>query len=139
MLDDKAKLKLRQLMEARERKDKALIEEKAAKKNLKEVEADVYDALRESGIVGAIKVDLGEPWGMVRFHTRTTDYADVIDDEKLLAWLKERGELEAYSRPELAKGLLNEYVRNLKEAGSSFPPGLSYRESRGVTVTRQKG
>lgn len=144
IFSDEFKQKLRQLLEARDdyaEKDKAA---KEAKKVLDEIELDVYDLFMgveddpESGLKGTIPVPLGPPYGTVKFRTRTTHYAKIVDDERLQEHFEERAMVDEVSAPKFVKSRLNEMVRETIENNGKLPPGLSYYTDRGMTITRQK-
>lgn len=138
MLSDDALNKLRRLMETRTARDEAKRALENAESDFRECEADVYEALDESGVLGTVKVDLGEPWGVVSFRTRETLFGRVIDDEAALSYFEERAMLDEVSAPKIVKRRINEIVRDHHEQGLDMPPGIDYYPQRGVTISRQK-
>jgi hypothetical protein len=139
MISETAKSKLRRLMEARTERDEAKHTLEVAEAEFREIEAEVYDEMEESGTAGTIKVDLGEPWGTVAFRTRETIYSRIIDEQAALDYFESRAMLDDVSAPKFTKKRLNEIVRDCREQGLELPPGLDYLPNRGVTITRQKG
>ena len=73
--------KLRLLVELREKRDTDAAAAEASEKAYREHEADVWMALDESPLTGAIKIDLGEPYGVVTFRYRETYYGRILDKE----------------------------------------------------------
>ena len=138
MIDSAAKAKLRRLMEARVSRDEAKAALDAAEKDFRQIEAEVYEALEESGLDGTVKIDLGPPYGKVSFRTRETYYGRIIDDEKALDYFEERAMMDEFTAPKFVKARLNEIVRERIEAGEEMPPGVDYYPNRGVTITRAK-
>lgn len=138
MLDDSAKAKLRRLMESRTARDEAKKALDRLEAEFRECEADVYEALDESGMVGTVKVDLGSPWGVVSFRTRETLYGRIIDEEAALAYFEKRAMVDEISAPKFVKRRINEIVRDHHEQGLDMPPGVDFYPNRGITITRQK-
>lgn len=100
----------------------------------------VHELLTKGGTKGSTTVDLGEGYGVVRFTPRATTYADVYDEKKLHEWIEENGRgPELYFPDKLRMKPLNEMAREIKEhENAEFPPGLQFREQKGVTVTKVK-
>lgn len=138
MVSDEDKAKLRQLLEARQQYDEARAAEQAAKKAKDEIELEVFDRFEDSGQMGTLKVDLGEPWGVVSFRTRETYFAQIVDQDEVQEFYEQRAMMDEVSAPKFVMKRLNEDVRQAIELGQPLPPGLSYYASRGMTVTRQK-
>jgi hypothetical protein len=147
IISDEAKEQLRQLLAARDKVEELEAELKTAKEDLEEVELDVYEMFEapddegQPAIRGTITVNLGEPYGVVKFRTRKTHYADVADDDKLREYYEERGELDnVMTEPKWVKKELNSDVREiLDKPDGRIPPGMTYHTKRGMTITRQKG
>lgn len=139
MISDEAKSKLRRLMELRVRRDEAKQELATAEADFRDCEADVYESMEEDAVQGTLKVDLGEPWGIVSFRTRETYYARVIDEEAAEEYFEQRAMMDEISSPKFVKKRLNEIVRDHIEQNKDMPPGIDYYPDRGVTITRQKG
>lgn len=138
MISEDDKELLRRLMEARQDYDEAAALEKRLKSVRDEVELDVFDHFENAGVMGSIKADLGEPWGVVSFRTRETHYAQIIDSDEVEEHYAQRAMLDEVSAPKFVKARLNEEVRECLDQGRDLPPGLSYYTNRGMTVTRQK-
>lgn len=138
MISEEAKAKLRRLMEARDKRDadKKALEQSEA--DYRDTEADVYEAMEESGQKGALKVDLGPPWGIVSFSQRETYYGRIIDDRAALEHFEQRGMVDETTAPKFVKARINEIIRDAREQGLDMPPGIDYYARRGVTITRQK-
>ena len=146
IISEEAKAKLRLLLAARDAVDQLESQLKDAKRECDEVEMDVFDmfsAEDDDGnpvITGTLSVPLGEPYGTVKFRTRETHYAKIVDDDKLKEYYTEQGELDtAMTAPKWVMKEVNSDVRTAIDNGTSLPPGTTYRTDRGMTVTRQKG
>lgn len=139
MIDRSALSKLRRLMEARVKRDDDKKVAETSEKYYREIEDEVYHELEESGVVGTVKVDLGDPFGVVSFKTRETAYGRVIDDDAALEYFENRGMVDDVTAPKFKRKRVSEIVRELLEDGETeMPPGVDYYFNRGVTITRQK-
>jgi hypothetical protein len=125
-------------MEARTARDEAKRDLEAKEEAFRECEADVFESLSDSGVQGSVKVDLGDPWGVVAFRTRETYFGRIIDEEAALEYFEQRAMIEEISAPKFVKRRINEIVRDCIEQGIDTPPGVDYYPQRGVTITRQK-
>lgn len=125
-------------MEVRQARDEAKIASENLEKEYREMEADVYEELNENPVAGTLKVDLGDPWGVVSFLPRETFFGRIIDDEKALQYYEQRAMVEEVSSPKFVMRRINEEVRDCLEQGRELPPGLDWYARRGVTITRQK-
>lgn len=141
MISNDTKSKLRRLMELRQDRDEKTQAAKVANEAYIEMELDVYEAFEddEEGVEGTLKVNLGDPWGVVSFRTRETYYGRIIDDEAALEYFAQRAMVDEISAPKFVKKRINEIVRDHIEQGIDMPPGIDYYPQRGMTVTRQKG
>jgi hypothetical protein len=123
-------------MEARVARDEAKTTFKRLEQEYRSIEADIYEELED--MPGTLSVDLGEPWGVVKFRNRETYYAKIIDDEKAQEYYESRAMMDEVSSPKFVMARLNEEVRERIDLGQSPPPGVDYYANRGVTITRQK-
>lgn len=138
MISEADKAKLRRLMEARDKRDKAKVALSAAEEAYREIEAEVHEEL-SSSIAGTLKVPLGPPWGTVSFLPKKTIYAKILNPDKLLEYLEQRAMVDEFTEPKLVSGRLNEMVREIDETGERMPPGLDSSPRRYVQITKQKG
>jgi hypothetical protein len=138
MITEETIATLRRFMETRERRDEAKKEHDEAKKEYVEAELDLFEALIDNPIKGALKVDLGDPWGVVSFAPRETYYAQIVDEEEALKHYEQRARIDEVTSPKFVMARLNEDVRDAMEGNGKMPPGVTYYPRRGVTVTRQK-
>jgi hypothetical protein len=138
LIPESTKALLRRFLELRDAKEMAEAAADTAKKEYREAEAELHEALSE-GTDGTLRVNLGPPWGTVSFLPQATPYATVINERKLEDYLEERQMMDEYSKPALVKGRLNELVREMDERGERMPPGLEIYKRRYIRVTRQKG
>lgn len=137
------KEKCRQLLAARDAYAEADARRKAAKKELDEIELDVFELFEGMAAEGdkssaSLPVPLGEPYGVVKFRTRETHYAKIADEDALMEWLENRAMVDEVSGPSFVKRRLHEMVRTALENRENLPAGLTYYTDRGMTVTRQK-
>jgi hypothetical protein len=130
--------KFRRLMELREAEDVAKAEYTAAKREAEELEDEIWDEMAESGLAGALKLDLGEPWGVITFQNKETFYARINDAEAARAYFAEHFEEEPVTEQKFVMARLNEVVREAIDTRSDLPPGVDWRPKRFVSVTRQK-
>lgn len=100
----------------------------------------VHELLLKDGTKGSTTVDLGEGYGTIRFTPRSTTYGDIYDERAFHEWIEENGRAEELYFPDkLRMKPINEMAREIKEhENAQFPPGLQYREQKGVTVTKLK-
>jgi hypothetical protein len=137
VIPEAAKAKLRRLMEARDKRDKAKKALETAEKDYREIEAEVHEELSES-VEGTLKVPLGPPWGTVSFLPKSTTYSNVLNEDRLLEYLEDRALVDEYTKPSVVKGRLNELVREIEDTGEQMPPGLDAYKRRYVQITKQK-
>ena len=138
MVNAEAKAKFRRLIEARTARDEAKKALETAEQEFRDIEAEVYEALEDSGVKGTLKVDLGPPWGTISFRTRETFYGRIIDDHLAQEYFEQRAMMDEVSAPKFVKRRINEIVREAMEGDGEMPPGIDYYPQRGVTITRQK-
>lgn len=139
MISQASLSKLRRLMELRAARDELVIAQKESERAYRDAETEVYEELSDAAVVGTVKVNLGEPWGVVSFLPRETYFGKIIDPQKALEHYNDRAMLEEMTEPKFAMKRINEEVRECLEQGSTIPDGLDYYARRGVTITRQKG
>ena len=130
--------KLRRLMELRERRDIDKAAAERSEKDYRAAEAEVWEAFEESPLKPPYKVDLGEPYGTVRFHPRETIYGRVINEHEALEHFEDRALVDEMTAPKIVMARVNEMVRELHEQGESMPPGVDFYPRRFVTITREK-
>lgn len=137
VISDETTAALRRFMELRDARDEAETKFEAAKKDYREAEAELWDALKE-GVEGSLKIPLGPPWGTVSLSPQATTYGKVLNERRLQDYLEERQMLDEYSAPKLVAGRLNEFVRKIKEQGEKMPPGLDSYERKYIRVSMPK-
>lgn len=128
----------RRFVAKREERDADAAKAKQSEEDYRELEAEVWMALEESPLEGDIKIDLGEPYGVVTFGPRETYYARVLNKEDVLEHFEQRAMIDDVMTPSLSKARLNEVVRDCIDAGKEPPPGLDFYAKRGVNITRKK-
>jgi hypothetical protein len=139
LITEEAKSKFRRLLEARDKHAAADAAAKAAKAELDDIELEVFDMCEEQGIHGTLPVPLGPPYGTVKFKTRATHFAKIINPDDLLEYFENRGMVEEVSAPNFVKKRLHEIVREAADnPAMTLPPGLTYYTNRGMTITRPK-
>lgn len=137
LIPEESKAQLRRLMELRDKRDETKIAADKAEHDYREAEADAFEALKD--IKGAIKVDLGAPWGETSFRSREQHFAQIINEDEMLAYYENRAMIDEITTAKPRMKVLNEHVRDAREQGLDPPPGLGWTTRRGVTITRQKG
>lgn len=130
--------KLRRLMELRERRDLDKATAERSEKEYRASEAEVWEALEDSPLKPPYKVDLGDEFGVVRFHPRETIYGRVIDKDAAIEHFEERAMVDELTEPKIVMARVNELVREAYEQGDDMPPGVDFVPRRFVTITREK-
>ncbi len=133
------KAKARELLELKEKHSRLKAESEKATREFREVEADFWDELDESGLRGA-PLDLGEPYGSVTLTRRETIKGRVIDEETAIESLKDMGLSDAVLKPipQVRQKVLNEHVRDiLKSATGKLPDGVDFVKTRYIQVTKK--
>lgn len=125
------------LLEARERHDKARIEEEETKRQKKAQEALVHELLQDAGIKSHT-IDLGPPHGEVRLVPQSRVSGTIFDEEIALEAFEAEGLTDELVKPGPRKAVLNELVRERLENGQALPAGVSFYTTDFVTVTRKK-
>lgn len=138
IISDEAKGQFRRLMEARVKRDNSKAAAKKAEEEYREVEAEVWEGLEEAMGHKTLPVDLGEPFGLVKFAANETIYAKVIDQDKALEHYENRAMIEQVSAPKFVMARLSEEVRECYDQGKPMPPGLDFSPKRYITITQQK-
>lgn len=138
MISEQTKAHLRRFMEVRDARDAANKAAETAEKAYRDMEADVYEEMKNSGVKGSIKVDLGDPWGVTSFSTRETFFGRIVDKDAALAYYEDRAMIEEVSEPKFVMKRINDEVRDALEQASEMPPGHDWYARRGITITRQK-
>lgn len=138
MISQDAISKLRRLMEARQQRDEDKKAAEQSEKDYRELEAEVYEELDENPVQGTVKVDLGDPYGVVSFAPRETYFGRIIDEDAAAEYYEQRAMMEEVSAPKFVMRRINEEVRDRIEQGQNMPPGVDFYARRGVTITRQK-
>jgi hypothetical protein len=128
--------KFRRLAELREARDIAKVTAETTDQEYREYEQELYDELEESPIKGARRIDLGPPYGEIRFTPRETFYGRIIDVDKALEYFEEHGLDGDLTKPSFVKRRLNEIIRDRMDRGESLPPGTDFYANRGITITR---
>lgn len=136
IIPESSKSKLRRLMELREARDTAKEKLAVAEEEYRDMEAEVFESLE--GIVGALKVPLGPPWGEVSFTKRETTYAKLLNEDEFMAYLKKHAKDEEMTTIKFSGARMNEMARTADESGTDMPPGLSAYKNRGVSIKAQK-
>lgn len=130
----------RRLIELRETRDSDKAAAEASENEYREYEAELWDSIAEGPIRGTLKLDLGEPYGIVRFTPRETYYGRVTDLDKALDYFESRAMTDEMTKPKIEKRKLNEMVREFIESQEGkMPDGIDFYANRGFTITRSKG
>jgi len=133
---------LRKLMELREARDKAKVAAEQAENAFRAQENLIHDQLKSAGRQPHVTLDLGEPYGEVRFQRRVTPYGRVYDHEAAVEALKEIGRFEELTMPathvKFRQKALNDFVKEVAEHGGKLPPGIEPAPREFVSITRKK-
>lgn len=132
-------VKLRRFVEARTVRDETKVASERAEKVYRAQEAELWDELADSPIEGAIKVNLGPPYGVVTFQPKETYYGRILDEEKALEYFEQTAQVDEFTKPKIVKSRLNELVRQCLEAEKSPPAGIDFYASRYVSISKKKG
>src|SRR4051812_15625126 len=96
--------KCRALLKARDDYSAADAEAKRLKAERDELELDVFELFE--GLQGSqngkkmgstVPVPLGDPYGVVKFRTRETYFAKIVNEDDLLDWLEQRAVMDEFS------------------------------------------
>lgn len=129
--------RFRRLVEAREKRDIDKVAAEDSEKDYRAYESELFEELTDGPISGTIRLDLGDPIGVVTFTPRETTYGRIIDADAALAHFEEHGERDQMSTPKIEKKRLNALVRELLEQGKAMPPGVDWYANRGITISRK--
>lgn len=139
MISEEATSQLRRLMELRDKRDTEAKAAKDSEKEYREAEAEVWESLMDSPQEGTLKVNLGEPYGVVQFLPQETYYGRIIDEDAALEGFEQRAMVEEMTKPQIVMARINEEVRACIEQRQPPPPGVDFYAKRYVRITRQKG
>lgn len=140
MSETRLHTEMRKLIDRRREYEHARKAKTTAEQRKKEQEAVVHELLLKAKVpLGkGMPVDLGEGYGTVRMAPNTTIYGQVLDLEQarksLIAAGREPEQIIGYK---IREQQLNELVREELEHGGNLPPGIGWRETRFVTVSRK--
>jgi hypothetical protein len=139
-MDDHQEIKsrFRSLVETRHARDEAKKAYEKAEEDYREVEAEIIAYLDASPIEGTIKIDVGEPYGVVSFRGNQTYYGRLLDEDQALEYYEQRAMVDEVTKPKFVMARLNEEVRQRLETGESMPPGVDYYTRRYVTISMPK-
>lgn len=121
----------REFVAARERKDRAVAEEKAAKQAWRDAEEALFEALEDDGAKSWQNAETGE-----RFTAQTRDYGMIIDEDAALESPDIAARLDQLTKPAFAKARLNEYVNELLDNNQPMPDGIGYYTKRSIHYSR---
>lgn len=137
-LGSELKATLRRLMELRDERDATKTAAEDAEKEYREKEAELWEELEDSPVSGGIKLDIGEPYGVVSFAPVETHYGRVLDSEKAQEYFEQSAQVEEYTQPKIVGARINELARECLEEGKAMPPGLDWYARRYIRITRPK-
>jgi hypothetical protein len=137
MRGEELKSKFRRLVELREKRDSTKLAAENAEKEYREYEAELWDELDDSPLKGTIKLDLGPPYGEVKFGPRETFYGRVLDKEAALDYFENRALMDEYTEPKIAMSRVNELVRECLEQKRPIPEGLDFYAKRYISISHK--
>lgn len=124
--------KFNHLAELRKKADEDKAAADASKEALSEYQAELYEELEEAGIRGRHTFKFG------KFQRASTTYGQVLDKKTAIESLKKLGYADAIIEESIAKGRLNEIVRDLLEAGKPLPDGIGSYEQKRIQISLPK-
>lgn len=136
---DRLKADFTRLVELREQRDIDKRTAEQSEREYREYESSLFSELEDGPLQGSIKLDLGEPYGIVSFKTRSTVYGRIIDLDTALESFEAEALMEEMTKEDIKKRRLHELVRTRLEQGQELPQGVDYYENKGITISRQKG
>ena len=108
-------------------RDNAKITADQAEAEYRDSEAMLIAAMEDAGLK-SVKTDNGT------YTVQRTVYGKVEDAEAFIGWAATQGLEQQLTRVEVYKARVNEIVREALENGSDLPPGISFSETRFVSV-----
>ncbi len=136
--EDQMISKARRLFELREQRDHDKQAAVQSEQAYRAFEQEFFQALADSSIEGALKIDLGEEIGVVRFSPRETYFGRLLDVDRAQDYFESRAMADEMFEPKVAKARLNDFVRECMDNDIPLPDGVDFYASRGITISRQK-
>lgn len=131
--------KFRRLVELREQRDIAKSTAEATEREYREYESELWDELEDSPMKGTIKIDLGEPYGVVSFQYKETYYGRVLDKDAALDYLDNNALTDEFTSPKLEMRRVNELVRECIEEQRPLPKGFDFYPKRFISISKRQG
>lgn len=130
--------KLRRFHELRVARDEAKAAKDRAEAEYREYEAELWDELNDSPLVGAFKIDLGGDIGVVSFQAKETYYGRILDADKALEALDSAAMKDEMTKTEIVKQRLHELVRERLDNAQPMPEGIDWTARRFISISNQK-
>lgn len=138
MIAEELQQKFRRLYEERVARDEAKTKYDKLKDDYDEHEQELWDEVEESPLSGAIKIDLGEPYGTITFQAKETHYGRILDNEKALEAFEQSARVDELTEPKIAMARLHEYVRECVDGNMPLPDGVDWYAKRYISITVPK-
>lgn len=126
--------RVRKFISLREKKEKTAREANRADREFKEYQAQLFAELEDEGIT-TTTVDAGAKHGKVRLQVRRTRKARVIDMDRAIEDLTDRGLAEEILKPAPRQKQLNQLIRTLQEQGEELPAGVEPTTTEYISLT----
>jgi len=134
---DELKSRFQRLLELRDRRDKDKKTSAASERAYRECEAEVFEAVQDSGMKGRISFDFGGELGRASFQTRSTNYGRILDKDAAIRALKAEGLDEMITSEAIVERRLNELVRDRLESTADLPDGVGWYPRNGISISRK--
>lgn len=128
----------RRYAESRQKQEELEAALKRAKDERTEVEREFWAMIDESPLEGAIKLDLGPPFGVVVFQAKETYYGRILNQEKALEYFESRAMTDEVTEPKPVMARVHEFVRDVLDSAGDLPEGIDFYAKRYVSYTKKR-
>ncbi len=129
--------KVRRLVELLDERDQTKLAAESAEETYRDYEAELFEEMTTGPLKGSLRVDLGEPHGLIVFTPREQKFGRIIDLDAALDYFDTRAMTDEMTKPGIAKRRLNELVREHLEQNKPLPDGVDWYARRGITISRK--
>jgi hypothetical protein len=131
------KARFQRLLELREDRDITKQQADRAENEYRLAEAELYEAIEESGIRGRLSFDFGGSLGKASFQLRATNFGRVVDQEVAIEALRAEGLGDMIYTEAVRQKRVNELVRDRLESQSELPDGIDFYTRKGISISRK--
>lgn len=125
---------VRAFLKARDEAEAAASAAKAAEKEHKQRQAELWEAMSDAGLK-SLKIDVGEPWGEISLRPSETIRSKVLDKDALIEALEQSGRADEITKVDFKLKPLNELVRECLNHKIKLPDGLDFSSTKYITVS----